>query len=162
MTSCITFRAPQQCINSSSRHGQKMGATPTVLSVDAAREFFRAVRPEPTSSFSGSSAECRTRLLWPWQPPSPELLNRDDLQDSKTSWQSSQSLWVSSSFLENPKRLRSVQTSGSSSAERRRFGNDSGDSTFSQLSSTTKLSVSLRRSARSTTFCNSRMFPGQW
>src|SRR5262250_2486992 len=74
----------------------------TFLSVGAARELFRAVPPEPTSSFSGSSAECRTRLLWPWQPPSPELLNRDDLQDSKTSWQSSQSLWVSSSFWKTP------------------------------------------------------------
>src|SRR5215469_13947430 len=99
MVSSIPFRAPQQCINLSSRHGQRMPARPTVLSVGAARELFRAVPPEPTSSFSGSSAECRTRLLWPWHPPSPELLNRDDLQDSKTSWQSSQSLWVSSSFL---------------------------------------------------------------
>jgi Bacterial regulatory protein, Fis family len=30
----------------------------------------------------------------------------------------------------------------------------------SQLSSTTKVSVSLRMTARSTTFCNSRIFPG--
>jgi hypothetical protein len=29
-------------------------------------------------------------------------LNRDDLQDSKASWRSAQSLWVSLSLLENP------------------------------------------------------------
>src|SRR5215472_1259791 len=116
----------------SSCHGHKMQAMPTFLSVGATREVFRAVRPEPTSSFSGSSAECRTRLLWPWQPPLPGVLNRHDPQDSKTSWQSSQSLWVSSSFLENPKRLRSVQTSRSSGAETHRLGNDSPDSNFSQ------------------------------
>jgi len=118
VTSYIPFLAPQQCINVSSRHGPESAARPTFLSVGAARELFRAVRPEPTSSFSGSSAECRTRLLWPWQPPLPGVLNRHDPQDSKTSWQSSQSLWVSSSFLENPKRLRSVQTSRSSNARR--------------------------------------------
>jgi len=102
VTSFFSFRARNNASIVSSCHGQKMPARPTVLSVGAARELFRAVPPEPTSSFSGSSAECRIRLLSPWQPPSPELLNGHDLQDSKTSWQSSQSLWVASSFLETP------------------------------------------------------------
>ena len=38
---------------------------------------------------------------------------------------------------------------------------DSAGSAFSQLSSTAKVSVSARMTARSTTFCNSRMLPGQ-
>src|SRR5215813_3293156 len=55
-----------------------------------------------------------------------------------------------------------ISTSRSSNAESPRFGEDSADSVVSQLSSTTKVSVSLRMTARSTTFCNSRILPGQW
>src|SRR5215831_8259458 len=53
-----------------------------------------------------------------------------------------------------------ISTSRFSSAERPRLGESPSDSGVSQLSSTTKVSVSLRMTARSTTFCNSRMFPG--
>jgi len=43
------------------------------------------------------------------------------------------------------------------------FVDDSSDSALSQLSSTSKVSVSLRMTARSTTFCYSRMhFGSEW
>src|SRR5215469_15016110 len=55
-----------------------------------------------------------------------------------------------------------ISTSRSPNVERPLRCDDSSDSLSSQLSSTTKVSVSLRITARSTTFCNSRIFPGQW
>ncbi len=55
-----------------------------------------------------------------------------------------------------------ISTSRSANAERpSRGGADAAVARFSQLSSTENVSVSLRMTARSTTFCNSRMFPGQ-
>jgi hypothetical protein len=44
-------------------------------------------------------------------------------------------------------------------AERPRFADDSVDLPFSQPSSTTKASLSLRMTVRSTTFCSSRILP---
>src|SRR5215470_18019314 len=53
-----------------------------------------------------------------------------------------------------------ISTSLSSNVERPSLWDDFADTLFSQLSSTTNVSSSLRMTARSTTFCNSRTFPG--
>ena len=55
-----------------------------------------------------------------------------------------------------------ISTSRSANAERPSSSDEAADSRLSQLSSTTKVSVSQRMTARSTTFCNSRILPGQW